>query len=132
MKTYLVDSDVLIDFFKKRPEAVALIEELGEQGETVISAISIAELRSGWIKEEAATYLPRLYDIFEVVPVTRNIAEAAGGYREFYSKKGVTLPTMDALIAATAIIDEYCLVTRNIIHYPMPELDLYPEFYGTE
>lgn len=127
MKTYLVDSDVLIDFFKKKPEAVELIEDLTSLGDTAISAISVAELRAGWDKEEASIYLPRLYNIFVVIPVTYDIAEKAGEIRERYSRKGNKLPTIDTLIAATAIIHKYCLVSRNTKHYRMSELDLYKE-----
>lgn len=125
MKTYFIDSDVLIDFFKKRKEAVELIEELTQGGNAAISIISVAELRSGWSKDDAATYLPRLYNIFEVIPLTKEIAEKAGAYRNKYSKRGINLPTIDTLIAATAIVHGYCLVTRNRKDYPIPELDLY-------
>ena len=75
MKTYLIDSDVLIDFFKRLPAAVELIHTLGEQGKSFISAISVAELRSGWTREDASIYLPRLYNIFEVMSVDKEIAE---------------------------------------------------------
>ena len=129
MKTYFVDSDVLIDFFKRKVEAVKLIEELNNLGNTVISVISVAELRAGWSKRDALIYLPHLYNIFEVIQITQNIAEKAGEIREQYSKKGSKLPTIDTLIAATAIVYNYCLVTRNIKHYPMPEIDLYQDIY---
>lgn len=130
MKTYFIDSDVLIDFFKKRQEAVKLIEELASFGNIAISVVSVAELRAGWSKEESSVYLHRLYSIFEVISLTQDIAEKAGGLRQKYSKKGSNLPTIDVLIAATAIVSEYCLVTRNIKHYPMPEIDLYKDIYA--
>lgn len=132
MKTYIIDSDVLIDFFKKRKEAIELIEQLSLGGDTAISVISVAELRSGWSKEEAATYLQRLYNIFEVIPLTKEIAEKAGEYRNEYRKKGKNLPTIDTLIAATTIIHGYCLVTRNRKDYPIRELDLYKDVYHTQ
>ena len=126
MKTYLIDSDVLIDFFKRRDEAVVLVEELGKIGDIAISALSVAELWSGWTEKDAAIYLPQLYNIALVIPVSDEIAEQAGAYRETYKRKGIVLPTIDALIAATAILYSYCLVTRNRKDYPLPELDLYP------
>ena len=126
MKTYLLDSDVLIDFFKRKSEAVTLVEKLGREGELVLSILSVAELRSGWTDQQAGVYLPHLYNLARVVPITAvDIAEWAGEYRERYRKQGVTLATIDALIAATAICFSYCLVTRNIKDYPLPELELY-------
>lgn len=130
MKTYLVDSDILIDFFKRKEQAVKLIEQLGELGNTAISVVSVAELRSGWTKEAAIIYLPHLYSIFTVTPLVQGIAEKAGEIREQYSKKGKVIPTIDALIGATAITLGYCLVTRNIKHYPLEELDLYKDIYN--
>ncbi len=130
MKTYIVDSDILIDFFKKIPEAVTLIEQLGEIGNNVISVISIAELRSGWSEKEASIYLKHLYNLLGVISVTKDIAEKAVYYREKYRIKGVKLPLVDTFIAATAIVHNACLVTRNIKHYPMREVEIYPRIYG--
>lgn len=130
MKSYLIDSDVLIDFFKKLPVAVELIHNLGEQGKGVISVISVTELRSGWTKDNASLYLPKLYDIFGVIPVSKEVAETAGEYREKYAKEGIKLPTIDTLIAATAILNKCTLVTRNIKHFPMPEMDIYQNIYS--
>src|SRR5258708_23676311 len=103
MNIYLIDSDVLIDFFKRKEAAVNLIEQLGQAGNMAISAISVAELRSGWSKEDATVYLPHLYGIFTVISLTQGIAEKAGEIRQEYSRKGISLPTIDALIGATAI-----------------------------
>lgn len=125
MKTYLLETDFLIDLFKKRPEAVEIILKLSSIGDIVTSVLSVSELRSGWDKNEAALYFPQLYAIAQTIPVTREVAEKAGELRYNYSKKGQVLPTVDTLIAATCIISNYCLVTRNIRHYPMSEIDVF-------
>lgn len=125
MKTYLIDSDILIDFFKRKSEAVALLETLAQSNELTISTLSIAELRTGWTEEEANIYLPKLYAIASVQPVTQEIAEIAGSLRQRYGKKGITIPTIDCLIAATAIIHKSCLITRNKKDYPLSELNIY-------
>jgi predicted nucleic acid-binding protein len=129
MRTYLIDSDILIDFFKKKPDAVTLIKHLISMGNITISVISVSELRSGWTEKEASIYLPKLYDLVKVIPVTKDIAEHAGACRQKYSTRGQKIPTIDSLIASTAILYSYCLVTRNIKHYPMQELELYKEIY---
>ncbi len=129
MKKHLIDSDVFIDFFKKKQAAVALIEQLISVGDIAISVITVSELRSGWTEKEASIYLSKLYDLAKVIPVTKDVAEQAGAYRQIYSTRGQKIPTIDSLIASTAILHSYCLVTRNIKHYPMQELELYKKIY---
>jgi predicted nucleic acid-binding protein len=125
MKTYLIETDILIDLFNKREEADILISELSKNGRLVASAVTIAELRAGWDDGKAAYYLPKLYAIVEVISLTKEIAEYAGKLRNVCGKKGQVLPTIDTLIAATCILNEYTLVTRNIRHYPTKEINLY-------
>jgi predicted nucleic acid-binding protein len=59
------------------------------------------------------------------VPVTKEIAEQAGIWRQEYKSKGKQLGTPDTVIAATAYLHDYSLVTNNTKDYPMPELKLY-------
>src|SRR2546430_17705641 len=105
MKTYLIDSDVLIDFFKRKQEAVALLEELGGMGQLAISALSVAELRSGWTEQDAGIYLPRLYDLALVIPVSDKVAEQAGAYWGDLWGKGGVLSTFVAPICETDLLD---------------------------
>jgi len=129
MKTYLLDSDILIDYFRKRNEAVELVESLGREGELAISILSITELRAGWSDKEAKIYLTRLYDIAKVVSISQKIAEQAGKYRQDFSKKGIILHSIDAIIGTTAISHNYWLVTRNKKDFPMSEIALYQDIY---
>ncbi|SRR6266568_3380484 len=125
MKTYLLESDVLIDLFKKKQNMAQVIGELSSTADIVISVLTVSELRSGWDKNEASIFLSKLYDIAQVIPVSKEIAEYAGELRNEFGKKGHVLPTVDTLIAATCILNDYCLVTRNIRHYPMKEIEIY-------
>jgi predicted nucleic acid-binding protein len=59
--------------------------------------------------------------------ITVDDAELAGKFKKDYSEKGITLGLDDMLIAATAITSNYTFVTRNISHFPMPEIDLYED-----
>jgi predicted nucleic acid-binding protein len=125
VKTYLIDTDVLINFFKHKDSAKTLIADLSEHNTLAISTLTITELRSGWTKEQADFLLPRLYALCSVVPVTKEIAEQAGIWRQEYKSQGLTLGTPDTVIAATAYLHDYSLVTNNAKDYPMPELKLY-------
>lgn len=125
MTTYFLDSDILMDFFKKKKEAVDLIIELGKKGELEISTLSITELRSGWTPKQAEFFLPRLYKLIYIQEITREIAELAGKFRQEFKLKGIPLPVVDTLIASTAIVAGSQLVTRNKKDFPMPEVNFY-------
>ena len=122
---YLLDTDVLINFFKHREPETSRIAELSGTATLAISTLTIAELRTGWTAGQAAFFLPRLYDLCDVVPVTREIAEQAGEWRAQYGKKGETLGTVDTVIAATAHAQGMSLMTNNTKHYPMSEITLF-------
>ncbi len=122
MMTYLIDSDVLMDFFKKKDYALILLEKLIKRGNLAISILSIVELRAGWSNEQKKFLLPRLYKLVAIKNLTTEIAELAGEFRYEYKIKGISLPVIDSLIAATAIIEKCKLVTRNKKDFPMPEV----------
>ena len=120
-----MDTDILVDFFHDQEYAKKLIADLQAQGPIRISILSIAELRAGFSSKQAKFFLPKLYDTAVIINVNIEIAELAGEFRFEYGSKGKSLSTVDTLIAATAIIEDYQLVTRNKKDYPMPELKLY-------
>ncbi len=126
MSAYLIDTDVLIDFFKKKPYALSTVPPLASSHTLAVSMLTIAELAAGWNQKEASLYLPQLYNLAERIPISEPIAELAGALRYQYKAKGRTISLPDAIIAATAIIEGRIVVTRNTKDYPMPELSLYP------
>ena len=125
MTTYLMDSDILMDFFKKRKETISLVTRLLTEGKIVASILSVTELRAGWTTDQARFFLPRFYRLVKVEDINLDIAELAGKYRNEYKSKGITIPTIDTLIASTAILNDYQLVTRNKKDFPMPEIKLF-------
>lgn len=125
MKRFLLDSDVLMDFFKKRDYAVSLLSRLRKEGFLTVSILTVAELRAGWNDEQAEFFLPKLYKLVAVKNINLKIAQLAGKFRWEYKAKGVSLPTVDTLIGATAILEKCQLVTRNKKDYPMPGIKLF-------
>lgn len=123
---FLLDTDILIDFFHDLEYANTLISKLINKGSLYISIITITELRAGFTKEQAAFFLPKLYDLTTVLMTDRQTAELAGEFRFEYGRKGKLLSITDAIIASTAILERCQLVTRNKKDYPMSEIKLYP------
>ena len=115
MGDLLVDTDILIDFFRNYPPAVEYIKV--NRSRICLSPIIIAEIYSGVLKSEEET-IRQFISVFPVEPVSRATAER-GGYlkREYGPSHGISLA--DALIAATAIEKGFGLATLNVKHFPM-------------
>lgn len=112
----LIDTDVLIDYLRANADAVSYLENLHEV--PLISVITVAELHAGVREGSERTALSDFLAAFEIAPVTKEIASAGGLYRrDFGASHGVGLN--DALIAATAHVNNAELVTLNRKHFPM-------------
>ena len=125
MTTFLIDSNILMDFFKKKDYSISLIDILSEKGHLAVSILTVTELRAGWTDQQANFYLPRFYRLINVKNITLEIAELAGKFRKDFKAKGIILPVVDTLIAATAINEKYFLVTRNKKDFPMKQIKFY-------
>ena len=80
MSSYLLDTDVLIDFLRGHAPAVAWMQALQQQ--PMVSVITLAELRAGMRAGEEAA-LERLFDALIKLPVDEQIARHAGDLRHF-------------------------------------------------
>lgn len=123
---FLVDTDKWISFLNKRESAIDLVSKLKKQGEIFSSILTIAELRAGWTDKMADHFLPIFYAHTKIMDVSQKIAELAGKFLKDYKARGISLPTVDTLIASTAIIEDCQMVTGNKKDYPMQQLNLYP------
>ena len=105
----VIDTDILIDFFRGVALATKFIKEHIDT--IVFSAITETELLSGNIcndpKERENVF--HLLSQFQKIPVDNPLVQFAGDVRRNY---GLAVP--DAIIAATALLLNATLITRNI------------------
>lgn len=122
MKKLLFDSDVLIDILKNNSKTIEQVRKLTEEAdEFCCSTINIGEIFAGMRpNEEGQTR--QLLEGLTAFSVTTQLAELAG--RMKFKTKTHTLWLDDCLIAATAILNECILVTKNVKHYPSVALKL--------
>jgi predicted nucleic acid-binding protein len=113
----LLDTDIVIDFLRRREYTQKLLEKWTTIGLLAVSTLTHLEVYQGMKSgEEKATaiFLDGLVSIAVDVPVARQAGRLIGDYRS----KGVTVGTGDAMIAATALQIGVPLLTNNVGHYP--------------
>lgn len=115
-RSFLVDTDILVDFFRGHSKAVAFVNAYSAR--IILSSIVVAELYAGVKGDAEQAALDNFVSLFRVVPVGTDIAKAGGLYRRDYGKShGVGLA--DAILVASAEAENAELKTLNTKHYPM-------------
>ena len=125
MPDYLLDTTTMIDYLRNKSGVPELLEKFcSEGGLLCCSPINIVEIYAGMRDKEKALTDEFLQSL-ECYEIQREIANLAGELKRKYSKKGITLSTPDALIAATAMKKHLILVTNNAKHFPIEGLMIY-------
>ena len=113
--TVLLDSVLLIDHFNGVREATTYLREM--QGESSISAITRAEVLSGFDAAQAAVAIP-LLDRFPMLPIERDAADLTARLRREERWR-----LADAFQAALAKLHGLKLSTRNTRDFPPERYD---------
>ena len=123
---YLLDTCVLSEYVKKQPNTV-VINWLDQQREEhlLISILSIGELKKGIIKLEQSQpvrskrlweWVERIEVRFEgrILKINQSVIDRWARLCGELEAKGTKLSVMDSLIAATALVYDLAVVTRNV------------------
>lgn len=116
MKRYMLDTNTVSHFLKQHP---AVTGQLIAKPMTslCISAITEGELLFGLAKRPEARNLHQIVNEFvrrmDVLPWDSTTAEAYGSVRAELSRKGISLGSLDMLIAAHAMSVDAVLVTSD-------------------
>jgi predicted nucleic acid-binding protein len=112
----VIDTDVLIDYLRDQPQAVAFLE--GSDRHLAASVVSIAELYVGVREGAERQRLDVFVSAFEVLALGQEAAVQAGLFRRQYGRSHGT-GLADALIAAIVQTAGATLATLNRRHFPM-------------
>lgn len=130
--SYLLDTNVISELVKKRPNA-ELIRwfEMVPDDSLYLSVITLGEIRKGVEKlsnEDKKTRLRtwlehELRDWFgeHILPIDHRVADRWGRLQDHTRK---TMPAIDSLLAATALHFDLSLVTRNEKDFAYPGLEV--------
>ena|SRR5687768_2201709 len=118
--TYLVDSDQIIDGLKGIPTALTRLTALGPSG-LAVSVMTFAEVVEGAHRDPdppaRIADVRRFLQSYRLLPVTEAIAELFAERRADLRARGLLIPDLDLIIAATALAHNLTLVTGNRRHF---------------
>lgn len=125
-ESYLLDTDVLIDVSREVPEAVRALNEVADRALPAISVVTKMELIVGCRDNRELSALDRFLDQFDVIHLRPRISEQALELlRRFRLSHGLLIA--DCLIAATAVVENLSLISKNQRDFRfIEELDLLP------
>ena len=123
MSGYLLDTNVLSELLRKRPMPAVATRRARVRVETLYTSVTcVMELRFGAARHPAGRELwKRIVDEVlprvQVLPVDVVVAVRSGGLLAALEADGLPIGTEDVLIAATALVHDLTVVTRNVRHF---------------
>ena len=116
MKKYPLDTNICIHFLGNEYNIKEKIEKAGLEN-SLVSEITIAELKFGaensQNKEKNKKTIDDFVKKFPIIPIYNSLGIYAKEKARL-RKKGQSLDDFDLLIGATAISNDFILVTRNV------------------
>lgn len=121
----ILDSTFLIDVLRGEAAVSDLIENIDAAGTPFVSAVTVMELHEGVhladaTEEERARVTELLTGINEL-PFDRECAVKAGEINAGLVSAGEEIDETDVMIASTALVHGYPVVTRNVDHFERVE-----------
>ena len=127
----LLDTSILIDFFHDNPRAVALMKSL-EGKQLRVSALTVMEITHGAHKTKTPERYINEFKNFladfsvDVWPIDEAVAARCGELLVVMEQHGVRLGVVDALLAATALVNKCPIVSGDAAFRKISGLEVYP------
>lgn len=122
MDRVLIDTSVLIDVSTGiEPASTELRRMLAGGTEGCVCAVIVAEFFAG-VRSDDLNRWERYFNRLRFLPATREAGLIAGRFRYDLKRRGRTVATADALIAAVAQVHGAVLLTENPKHFSMDDI----------
>ncbi len=125
---YLLDTCVISEAIKARPNR-RVVDWLRTcvTSDVYISVLTLGEIQKGISKIKDEKRIRKLQPWLDqdiqsrfagrILSIDSEVARTWGEIQGKSERSGRTLPTIDGLLAATALVHRLCLVTRNVDHF---------------
>lgn len=116
MNKYLLDTNIIIDFFHGNKDAVEIIKKLKNEL-LFISVVTVAEYYQGAVRTSNPQKSIENFDEFilqaniQTIAIDPEVAQIYGLLQGEFHKKGKAKPILDLFIAASCIAYDLILVT---------------------
>ncbi|MGR3310738.1 MAG: type II toxin-antitoxin system VapC family toxin [Candidatus Brocadiales bacterium] len=114
MANLLVDTDVLIDISKGSSAAAKFLDNL--KGDVYIGRVSAMELIAGARDKREQRIIEEFINGYQIKELSEPIGNKAYEYLKQYSRSH-GLVAMDAIVAATAVVNDLNLASKNEKHF---------------
>ena len=131
--TFLLDTDVCIDFIRQKPQALIRKLQSCPLGAVATSCVTVAELEYGVARSSSPERNQAALDEFllplAIVPFDTGAARVYGPLRAHLEGKGTPIGSLDLLIAAQALASGLTVVTRHVREFrrvPNLRVEIWP------
>jgi len=118
-KLYLIDTCIFIGAIRGDIKSLNIINEL--RGKIVFSVITEMELYVGAKTRERKKEIEKQFEIYLRCDIDRNISQRALQFIKKYTSQKRQPQIPDMLIAATAMVNDFTLVTHNVTDFDFIE-----------
>ena len=115
----VVDTDVIIDFFRDISPAAGVFSELISLKKAALTAISVFELYAGIEGAKRLRQIENLVQELIILPLNTLEAAIAGRIYTQLKSRGKRVGTQDILIAAICVANDLPLYTKNMAHFSL-------------
>ena len=116
-KVILVDTSILIDYYRKTDKTNSIWVSLIRQGyEFAISAITKYEIYSGATQNQL-TFWNSIFQNISIIPLDENCIDTAVVINSTLKRKRKQIDLADLFIAATAVTHQLSFATLNRKHF---------------
>lgn len=117
----ILDSTFLVDVLRGAGDVADLLEDVDATGTPFVSSVTMMELYEGIQLTEASeperNAVEDLLSEINELPFDSDCAMEAGRINAHLVKAGEPIDETDVMIAATALVNGFPVVTRNLDHF---------------
>ena len=113
----VVDTGIFIDFLRAKNKAKTQLFQIADEGELLISSVTLYELLMGATTPEKLKDISTLTEDIPVLPFDESTANEAALIYHDLRKRNKMIEFRDLFIAATCVVNDVPLMTFNKKHF---------------